>query len=767
MFEDAPQIDQQTLASIREICSDLSMSLLTDEEIRQDAPTEIIYKPTGSGGFADEKIRPEWEHEFENPRLDEELDAMEAARSQAPKRPGETRDIGILSPGSIRTHRRFMWNLQRACIRIKGCPYGKDQGVLRKVIRSLGENNSYFFMRDYAKSGMTIPHEVINAVLSGFYSRRPDLAKLGSSFYCKGRLWLKNSDSVYEAHKPKTGAPLGLFVEGYTLLQYAIHELNCGAMAAPAGKYQFSATNDDMVVGARDEDSITHYMEVDAATNSLLGMAFKETKSGTTCDRFVYCEEYWIEDRIIEKESLTAVGILAGKLACNIVQAKDYVFSSLLNTGWISPLVRQAVRLVQEEFPFEFCEEEKAAPYIFGGWWPQYKDGLDYSWEWFNGSSKQEMMYWSTQAKIGKQVTYKSTPTLALGRQMGARLLEPSHENLNIVDAIPLFGTQRTLKRHYRRPAKGQDSVVNDYRLLWKLRHARWLKYTSGREETPSVSSKWLLRHPSSIIRPGMSGLRLTADVEVIHHPRMGMPAGDLHGKLCALSELGVVHYPKTRGVRPTHMKMYRDGILPSLRMPLIPVPRETGISRAALNVHYKGIVDLFERYQKGVITMYDGDEPLDVTRYWAAAPSVSLRSAYRLKDMTKSYIPHPEQFQIEWYGRMYTQMRSEDPPIPDVDEPAPILSFDIDQFIDDMVRNISLFASSRGLANIEVLSMRERIDRAALIDLVSRERFAASGVLELIAQASEQSGELATTLGDAPSDGESEVYDPWAELGV
>jgi hypothetical protein len=215
MFDSVPESHEEALEELRDRIAALSELFISEEELNEEPPPEFIFRPVATGSFTGEKVTPEWETELDDPYGDLEEEIMIAARSVAPKRPGETREIGILKPGSLRFHRRLMWNMQRAVSRIPGCPHGKDEKYLDSIVTKIGRSCNHFYMRDYTKSGMTIPHAVIDAICKGFWARRPDMGEKAARFFIDQQLFIREGpDCPYELTRPTTGSPLGMFVEG-------------------------------------------------------------------------------------------------------------------------------------------------------------------------------------------------------------------------------------------------------------------------------------------------------------------------------------------------------------------------------------------------------------------------------------------------------------------------------------------------------------------------------------------------------------------------
>jgi hypothetical protein len=619
--------DPEILDELRNICSDLSEELLSDAEIMQNVPKTEIFMPVSSGSFdpALGKSLPNWEAEYDNPNWDYEEPRMVAKRSLAPKRPGETRDIGILTPASMHRHRRFMFFLQMACRRIRGCPYGQDMDKVARVIDVFRRSGPWYYMRDYTKSGMTVPHPVIRAVFEGFYRRRPDYAEMAASWYENGQLHFSSDPDVKH---PTSGAPLGLFVEGYTLLQYAIHRMNKGMCSLST---TFSGTNDDMLVSFKSEEDCIHYIHVDMVTNSNLGMAYKDTKSGYAYKSFVYCEEYVKDSRLLDKSSLFAGAVLGGIKAVNIVQAKQFVHSVLLACKSITSVIELAVNMVIGSFEPEFDDRESRWPYLFGGWYPQVKCGLDYSYDWYNGDLIASAAYWAARQTLKKEKSLSSEPHLVIGRVLGIRLLKKPEGHLSdLVDLIPLFGTKKTMKRHYMKAQNHPRTIANQYQSLFDLRQKAFNNYLNGKWELPSVDENWLIRHPNSVIRTKMPGLEFKKCIDVM--PVItGLPNSRLDMKLHLLAKTGNIDWVSDIRLRPTHIRMICDGITGHSGLVYL---TEDGALLSSHISQLRGLEDLAMSTSLTISNFYGDKRNILLSRAWIFSKVPRIVDLYRLADL-------------------------------------------------------------------------------------------------------------------------------------
>jgi len=655
MFSKIDEPEDEYLARVKDISSQMSKLFLTDEEILSEPPEEHIWRPTNTNAFDMEGTKPEWELEFDNPELDYMEEILVSKRGIAPKRPSEIRDIGVMHPTCIRQHRRFMYYLQNACKRIPGCPHGRDLNHLKKTVSLIGKKNTYFYMRDYTKSGMTVPHPVVRAVFEGFFERRPDLAKIAPKFYETQQFWIKEGEGL-ECLKPLTGSPLGLFVEGYTILQYAIHEINLSGISAPRDSFYFSATNDDMVVGSDSKTDIYEYQNVDIITNNALSMRYKDTKSGITKDRFVFCEEYWIDDHIANKESLYCGSLLSAKFCVNIVHAKDYVYSILLSCE-VTPAIEAAFKEVVTFWGFEFSEQEWGWPYLFGGWLPQIKSGIDYSYDWFTGDLASCCAYWAARIRIRKKGKLGDQPHLAIGRRLGVELLrEPTNES-DWIDLVPLLGTKKTLQDHFRKQSVHPIRIVKLYQALITARKRKFDRFMSGKEDLPEVLSGWLDRHPNSVIRAGIPGLVTAPAMDRIIKPRNGIKREGIHPWLCALHQKGTLIYQKASDVPKTLLEVYEIGVVNPCTYPYLPVP-EQGVGQKVLSKMYPGLIPFYEETGRAIVTYGDDDKIYEPTRLWRFMKPASLITLSRFwKQLLKLKQPRDiQEHHLAYFGEIYVK---------------------------------------------------------------------------------------------------------------
>jgi len=760
MFGGRPtHMDEEWLDRLRDKCTSIAS--------RYSKPGDFItnlgqqYRPVASQGFDGYgETYAEWELEYDNPEADVDSPYMIAKRSVARKRPTEIRDIGILTPGSMRSHRRFMRPLQKLVSRIPSCPHGRDSDYIRNLVSNLGKKYDYFYMRDYTKSGMTVPHQVIRAVFEGVYSDNAELCNLACNFYEKGVVMVGEENPTFR--RPDTGVPLGLWVEGYTIFQYAVHEMIIQDMGLAGQQIGHSATNDDMIAGFKDPDTMEDYVNRDIAINSGLSMAVKFAKSGTSYQSFFYCEEYWLDNRILSKSSLYSLGILGAKYSVNIVHAKDLCYSILMSAPVIDDAIKQALRIVQTHWGWEFSEQEVNWPYLFGGWLPQYRDGLERSIEWYYGDSVSAAAYWCARMRHYKKTKLDVKPHLTLGRKLDAVLVKEPDIPADWADLLPVFGDKKTLKIHFGKlPAR---AVTKRYNLLLKARAERFQDFISGRLETPDIYTNWYIRHPSSVILKTMPGVITSKDYVTLKRPRLGILNPGEVGKIYNMASMGYLTIGtklSTLGVSRSERMLFGLGVTNELKLDKLALPLE-GCAMDVLANQYSGLSEFTERTGLAVVSLR-GDPGMEFVSQWCDAPHISLAYVIRIRNNLRMTNQPIDSQRVRWYAdRMFES---------DKKKPDPVEDWGL-SYIDEERKYAHEFAQQLFEQVSDLLSQEEFMDvkRSLGSRLVSRftNEKSFSGTLEDdLKFALKEDGDLLDGLSPAednwmlPDDG----YDIWDSL--
>jgi len=98
---------KEYLQKLEDIASDLSELYFDDDEIQKDPDIFDTYTTSGSNSYDGQGTKiPSWLMEYTKKYHDGFDINLRAIRAKAAKRPGETRDIVIMTPGSRRTHRK-------------------------------------------------------------------------------------------------------------------------------------------------------------------------------------------------------------------------------------------------------------------------------------------------------------------------------------------------------------------------------------------------------------------------------------------------------------------------------------------------------------------------------------------------------------------------------------------------------------------------------------------------------------------------------------
>jgi hypothetical protein len=477
-----------------------------------------------------------------------------------------------------------------ACKKLFRCPFGGDQEQINQVIDWISHSN-YWYMRDWEKCGLTFPHPVIRSVFKGFFERRPKLAELGSKFY--SNIQLHENGNVLH---PKRGHFLGYFTEGTTILQYCIHRLVSERIGISPRELKYSAVNDDMVVGGRDKEILSVYAEMDSIVNYQLGLLYKETKSGIASNGFVFLEEYYHDYQETSKEHLTCLNILGGKYTCNIVQAKQYIYALMSNNVEVTPLIRKALNEVISFWGYEFYPEEFMAPYIFGGWLPCMKDGVDYSIKYYDGDIKCRAAYWAVQERVHEKLVYKETPSSAISRLLNLRLFSTEDLSEEFLDLVPLFGTKKTIERRYSRMYKDIRDWQRYYYKLESKRIKTWNQNIENPFAIPEIYSGWYKRHWNSYIIPEIGEYEFDRISHIVEKPRIGLPRTELENKLTYLALKGKIHYTESTVLKDFQLKCFDIGIFKELELDQLYCHQDKGVCLDVLqgNLHPNALKTLY-----------------------------------------------------------------------------------------------------------------------------------------------------------------------------
>jgi hypothetical protein len=330
---------------------------------------------------------------------------------------------------------------------------------------------------------------------------------------------------------------------------------------------------------------------------------------------------------------LYSLSIIGAKYAINIVHAKELVYSILMSSQGISPRIVHAVKTVSEYFTYEFSPDEIRWPYLFGGWWPQYKDGLESSLLWRTGDCVADAAYWACQERIKLKRELKLKPTLALGRKLDLVLNELPSKEEELISLIPLFGNKKTLKSYFGLLSRSPREVLDKYRTLYVKRQKKFYDYMKGREDMPSVTYGWIRRHPNSVIIPGMEGVKYSTKGSVVK-PYIGLRAKGFDGWLSSMIQAGYILGKRPLQLSRSELKVHKLGVIQEFGHDLIPCS-DKGVSTAVISKNVLGVIELFNKYGLFIERIDDEDVPLIHSEKWAYCP-IPLTWIIRIHTITQ-----------------------------------------------------------------------------------------------------------------------------------
>jgi hypothetical protein len=543
--------------------------------------------------------------------------------------------------------------------------------------------------------------------------------------------------------------------------------MNLREIDPPSSGFIMSATNDDMIVGCICKQDAEEYLLADQRNNALLGMAYKDTKTGIAMNRFVYCEEYYIDGELANKDSLFTVAMVGAWHAASPFMAKEYVYSILLSAPEITPGIERCVWDVQAVVGWEFHEDEWRWPFLFGGWLPCIKDGLDHSIEWYDGDLRAIAGYWATRVRLRPKGTLGDQPKLAIGRKIGLRLVAEPDDLPDWVDLVPLLGTKRTLARHYRRAQTDPKRIAREYDLLATLRDKKFKNIMSAVEEAPSPMIDWLDRHPNSVWLHAGQGLQLADPVGRVPYPALGFKDNSFVMRMLMMKKKGWVDVDFHGITSSSQIYLAERGVLSPLKYKYLPVS-DSGISIRLLQDYYPGFIPWYEKYGMVPTAICSSDYPLDCTKLWPYCYTSTLLTLVRC---WKYIIPKIDQEVTPsvciWIAQLLHKIgmaESEgtwDHPDEDIDpgsENALVLESHLREVIRDWIPDPDAYIEQM---RDRIIPLRSEERPPEYSDLLSTQ--VTMDPYTLLGSRQEDSGMADGPEGEPPDD----LFDPWGELGV
>lgn len=496
---DKPLLSEEgALHSLTAWAMKLSDKYLREEDFGDEVDHLLESLPVSSNsclGSRAEKMQ-EWKTEFYDLYSAKEEPNLCGLQAKAPKRPGETRDITIPSPGVLRACKRLNRPLKESLKRLHTCPFGKDrEACILEMDKH--EEFTYHYMRDFRKIGLTIPKAVLKAFLEGFFHKYPEFRDQIVEFFCNTKL-LVSVGSHDEWLQTLSGFHMGFFNEGLTWIQYTAHAIVLESMQKSQKAFiRFTAFNDDSLVSCNDYHRLSVYATKDQDLWNELAVPLSYNKCGLAKNAFIYLEEIYKDGKRYSKEFLYAMGIIGAKNCLNIVHAKDYVNAITQSMSEWGHKPQLAVEEVVRFWGTEFYETEYQNPYLFGGWFTPREDGLDASLRYYGGSRDEDKAYKAVTTARAKQKTVsKGKGWTFLAKTLELSMFGEIPPNLDLITGSSShFWDEETAKRSFNRLAQDSKALFRYYFRLYKSRQEVFSK-----KLTESILDDWHFRHPNSIL---------------------------------------------------------------------------------------------------------------------------------------------------------------------------------------------------------------------------------------------------------------------------
>jgi hypothetical protein len=368
-----------------------------------------------------------------------------------PKCPGETRD-GVTIPT---TTKRILTRVGSAISQLmqagkfrKRHPTGMNYEEVDSKLQHFSDKYSWFLCLDFEKIGLTLPTYIISKVLDTCYDITEYEPFLEAKNLFEGLEYHNGSDY----YKIMRGFCLGLFNEGMTLVQLALHHMSCIETDVD---HDGMFLNDDAVVAFYTKKEALAYAEADSTSCLALGIPRKDAKSFLAKGFFVFCEEYY-KDSKLNKDVLRNCAYNACYYMPTIRLAKELFSSITMSLG----LDEDALPPLVEFWGYEFYEDEYLHPFEFGGWYHIMEYGYNTACSNYIPSLDG---YWAMRAidlplrhkgRVGKH------PTQPLSRVINASKCEPV-DNLKwepLTRLEDLFGDARAISFYRGQTDTGKDN---------------------------------------------------------------------------------------------------------------------------------------------------------------------------------------------------------------------------------------------------------------------------------------------------------------------
>jgi hypothetical protein len=402
-----------------------------------------------------DRTRPEWLEAFGEVYDDEEPCFNVVKGIQIPKCAGETRDGVTLHINTKRILTKVGSAISQLISSEKGIrklhPSDMDNDEMDSRLEHLSSKYAHFFCKDFAKIGLTLPIPIISETLSSCYSITEYEPFLEAKNFFETLRFRKDGNE----RDIIRGFCLGLFNEGMTLVQLALHKMNLDDSGL---ELDGMFLNDDSVVGSETMDEIREYARHDEINCDALCIVRKDKKSFISTNFFVFCEEYYRDGDKIPKKCLRKYAYNSCYYMPTIRKAKEMYNSVCTQMG---PDIEKLHDLMNV-WGYEFFKTEAEAPFEFGGWFSSYRNGYNTALIQYYDNSDWYWAWRSINQRLKSKGTIGDKPTQPLGRVINACKSPMGPIDLDIdleLKMEDLFGSKKAISFFRMQTEKGNDNT--------------------------------------------------------------------------------------------------------------------------------------------------------------------------------------------------------------------------------------------------------------------------------------------------------------------
>jgi len=401
----------------------------------------------------DRKRDPEWLQLYGEYLPKDEYAMAKVKGVLIPKCAGETRDGVTMPPGT----KRLLTKVGKAISQLIGRgpyrkrhPTGMEYSEVHGKLEHLSCKYGWFLCNDFEKIGLTLPTYVIVATLSECYQITEYQPFLEAIKLFKELEYHNDTEYLTILR----GYCLGLFNEGMTLVQLALHHMSCSEIGVD---HDGMFLNDDAVVGFETKEDAMEYAIVDNSTCLALGIPRKDSKSFLSKGHFVFCEEYF-SDRYLPKNVLRSCAYNCCFYMPTIRMAKELYSSIAMNMGSDENKLLSLV----EFWGYEFYEDEHLYPFEFGGWHHAFIEGYNIAANLYDNNFYCYWAYKAIRQKIKHKGKIGKMPTQPLGRAVDAQVGIPDEELLHdpLIGLEDIFGDKKAISFKRMQTAEGRDNSL-------------------------------------------------------------------------------------------------------------------------------------------------------------------------------------------------------------------------------------------------------------------------------------------------------------------